>query len=67
MVDKKVILPRGKRSRPKQTYQHHKNAVSISVYDPTGTTIPIEVRQALENSVWELAQVNKLLINIAYE
>lgn len=56
-----------KRPRTRQTYQHHKNSVSISVYDPTGATIPGDVRKELEDSVWELAQQNKLLINIAYE
>lgn len=56
-----------KRPRRRQTYTHHKNAVSISVYDPTGQTIPVEVRKQLEQSVLDAALANKLLINIAYE
>lgn len=56
-----------KRPRARQVYQHHKNAVSISVYDPMGETIPADVRKELEDSVWAVAQTNKLLISIAYE
>lgn len=56
-----------RRPRRKQVYQHHKNAVSISVYDPTGATIPAEARAELEQSVLDAALKNKLLISIAYE
>jgi hypothetical protein len=56
-----------KRQRRRQTYQYHKSAVSISVYDPMGATIPVEVRKELEESVLAAALANKLLINIAYE
>lgn len=56
-----------RRPRAKQTYQHHKNAVSITVYDPTGATIPPAVRGELEQSIFDVALANKLLINIAYE
>jgi hypothetical protein len=56
-----------KRQRRRQTYTHHKNAVSISVYDPAGATIPVEIRKELEESVLNAALTNKLLINIAYE
>ena len=56
-----------RRPRTKQTYQHHKNAVSVTVYSPTGDTIPVEVRSRIEDSVWAVAQDNQLLINIAYE
>lgn len=58
---------RKKRVRQKQTYQYHKNAVSISVYDPMAQTIPANVREELANSVWKIAQEHKLLINIADE
>lgn len=56
-----------RRPRKKMTYQHHKSAVSISVYDPTGETIPPDVRALLEQSVLDVALANKLLISIAYE
>jgi len=49
------------------TYRYKKSAISISVYDPTGATIPAEIREALSNSVWAIAQEHKLLINIADE
>ena len=54
-----------KRNRTKQTYKHHTNAVSVTVYHPMGETIPAEVRRAIENSVWAVANEHKLLINIA--
>lgn len=56
-----------KRPRTKQTYTHHKNAVSVTVYSPTGETIPAEARAEVENSVWAVANQYHLLINIAYE
>lgn len=56
-----------RRPRAKQTYQHHKNAVSVTVYDPTGDTIPAPIRAELEQAVFDVALANKLLINIAYE
>lgn len=54
-----------KPKRRKPTYQHRTNAVCVSVYHPRGETIPAEVRKAIEDSVWKIAQENKLLINIA--
>lgn len=54
-----------KRPRPKQTYKHHKNAVSVTVYHPMGETIPTEVRDAIAESVWAVANEHRLLINIA--
>lgn len=56
-----------RRPRRKQTYQHHKSAVCISVYDPTGDELSLPVRELLENSVLDVALANKLLISIAYE
>lgn len=56
-----------KRPRTKQTYTHHKNAVSVTVYSPTGETIPAEARTEIEDSVWDAAAKWGLLINIAYE
>jgi hypothetical protein len=56
-----------KRVRKAQTYSHKKNAVSVTVYSPTGDTIPAEARDEIENSVWEVASKHRLLINIAYE
>ena len=54
-----------KRPRKQQTYSHKRNAVCVTVYSPTGDTIPAEVRKEIEDSVWQVAQSNKLLINIA--
>jgi hypothetical protein len=51
---------------PKQTYKYHVNAVCVSVYSPTGETIPAEVRKEIEDSVWSVANEHRLLINIAY-
>ena len=56
-----------RRPRAKQTYQHHKNAVCVTVYDPNGETIPVEVREKIEQSVFDVALANKLFISIAYE
>lgn len=56
-----------RRPRTKQTYQHHKNAVCVTVYDPNGETIPAEVRDLIERSVFDVALANKLFISIAYE
>lgn len=56
-----------KRQRAHQTYQYHKNAISVSVYDPTGATIPVEIREQLAQSVFDVAVAHKLLINIADE
>lgn len=65
--DMPEIKTKSRRPRKKQTYQYHKSAVSISVYDPTGTTIPVDIRKQLEDSVLETALAHKLLISIAYE
>lgn len=54
-----------RRTRTKPTYQHRTNAVCVSVYHPMGETIPANVRKEIEDSVWKVAQENKLLINIA--
>jgi hypothetical protein len=59
--------PRRRRPRTKQTYRYHKNAVSITVYDPAGQTIPAPVRKMIEESVWSVANAHGLLINIAHE
>lgn len=59
--------PGRKRPRQKQIYMHHKNAVCITVYDPSGATIPLPVRRQLEEAVFQPALANKLFINIAYE
>lgn len=54
-----------RRPRSKQTYKHRKNAICVSVYDPTGATIPAAIRKEIENSVWAVAEKNRYLINIA--
>ena len=54
-----------RRRRTTPTYQHKKNAVCVTVFNPTGETIPAEVRKEIEESVWKVAASNKLLINIA--
>jgi len=54
-----------KKKKSKPTYRHRTNAVHVTVYHPAGETIPVEVRKAIEDSVWKVAQENKLLINIA--
>jgi hypothetical protein len=56
-----------KRSRKRQVYVYHKNAVCVSVYDPSGGTIPQEARREVEDSILETALKHRLLINIAYE
>jgi hypothetical protein len=56
-----------RKPRQKQTYAHHKNAVCVTVYNPGGETIPVAVRDEIENSVMNAALKNGLLINIAYE
>lgn len=53
------------KKKVKPTYKHRVNAVSVTVYHPTGETIPASVRKEIEESVWKVAQENKLLINIA--
>lgn len=54
-----------RRRRSAPTYQHKKNAVCVTVFNPTGDTIPADVRKEIEESVWKVAAENKLLINIA--
>lgn len=54
-----------RRTRKYPTYQHRMNAVSVTVYSPTGETIPAAVRKEIEESVWAVAQKNQLLISIA--
>lgn len=54
-----------RRRRNQPTYKHRTNAVCITVYSPTGETIPAAVRKEIEDSVWAVAQAEKLLINIA--
>lgn len=54
-----------KKKKVKPTYRHRTNAVHVTVYHPAGETIPAEVRKEIEESVWKVAQENKLLINIA--
>lgn len=56
-----------RKPRHQQVYKRHKNAVNITVYSPTGETIPPEIRKELEDSVLESALANKLLISVAYE
>lgn len=65
MSDTKTTKPARKRTRPKQTYRHHTNAVCVTVYHPMGETIPAAVRKEIEESVMNVALANKLLINIA--
>lgn len=57
--------PARKRTRPKQTYKHHTNAVCVTVYHPMGETIPAAVRRQIEESVLDVALSNQLLISIA--
>ena len=54
-----------KRNRTKPSYIHRTNAVCVTVFNPLGETIPAAVRKEIEESVWKVAQENKLLINIA--
>jgi hypothetical protein len=54
-----------KRRKPQQTYKWHKNAVSVTVYDPQGQNIPSQVRKEIEDSVFNVALANNLLISIA--
>lgn len=54
-----------RRKRTTPTYQHKKNAVCISVFDPRGETIPAEVRKTLEDSVCQVAKEHQLVINVA--
>ena len=56
---------RRRRPRSRQTYQYHKNAVSVTVFHPMGETIPASVRKEIDESVWEVANKHRLLINIA--
>lgn len=51
--------------KTKPTYKHRLNAVHITVYSPSGETIPVDVRKEIEESVWNTVQKNKLLINVA--
>lgn len=53
------------RRRNQQTYRHKTNAVSVTLYDPQGQTIPAEVRHQAEQAVLDVALANNLLINIA--
>jgi hypothetical protein len=58
--------PKKKRRKPQQTtYRWHKNAISVTVYDPQGQNIPSAVRKEIEDSVFNVALANKLLISIA--
>lgn len=57
--------PKRKRNRKQLTYKHRINAVSVTVYDPAGSTIPAAVRKQIEESVWQVALENHLIINIA--
>ena len=54
-----------RRRRNQPTYKHRTNAVCVTVHSPTGETIPANVRKEIEESVFNVAIANKLLINIA--
>ena len=54
-----------KRRRKQPIYKHRTNAVHVTVYHPNGETIPAAVRKQIEDSVWQVALENKLLIGIA--
>jgi hypothetical protein len=54
-----------KRRRNQPTYKHRTNAVHVTVYSPTGETIPAAVRREIEESVMKVALENKLLIGVA--
>jgi hypothetical protein len=61
-----VVGSKPKRRRRQQpTYRHRTNAVCLTIHSPTGETIPADIRRALEDAVWAIANENKLLINIA--
>ncbi len=61
--------PKGKsskRKQPKQTYQHIENAVNITLYDTTGTTINPLAKEEFEEFALHVAQkYPNLLISIA--
>lgn len=59
MSEKKPV----KRKQP--VYKYRTNAVHVTVHSPTGETIPAAVRKEIEDSVFNVAFKNKLLINIA--
>lgn len=57
--------PVRKRTRPKQTYKHHTNAVHLTAYHPMGETIPAPVRRELEEAVMKIVLENSLLMGVA--
>jgi len=52
-------------SKKNSGYMPRTSAVSITVFDLEGRPISAEVREALIDSVFAVADANKLVINIA--
>lgn len=57
--------PAKKRRKPAQTYRPRTNAIHVTLYSPTGDTVPAEIREAAQNALWELAKEHNLLIGVA--
>lgn len=45
-------------------YEHHDNAVCVTVYHPTGGIINEQARKEIEEAIWHLAKEHKLLVNV---
>lgn len=49
------------------TFRPKKNAVHVTLYDPSGETLSPEAQQEAEDCLLEVAVNHKLLLNIATE
>jgi hypothetical protein len=64
MTEAKKTRAKRPRQQPK-TYIHRPGAVCITIHSQDGSPVPRSVLNEASDAVWEVAQKNNLLINLA--